>query len=373
MRVLIINSVCGIGSTGRICAEIAEDYEKKGYEVKIAYGRGTVPDKCKKYAVRISNKPDVLLSALHTRITDEHGFFNAASTKKFLKWAENFNPDILWLHNIHGYYINAELLFKWIKMRPHMQVKWTLHDCWAFTGHCAHFTAANCNQWKTHCIECTQLNKYPISYRDNCKDNFERKKAAFCGVKNMELISPSYWLAGLVKESFLKEYPVRVIHNKINYDLFKPTYGDFRKRYNLENKKIVLGVAGVWNESKGLNDFFALADILDDSFAVVLVGLNKKQIKKLPANITGIAVTNSPKELAEIYTAADVFVNPTKEDTYPTVNLEAAACGTPVVAYNIGGCPECVNISNGSIVDVNDIDALKNEIVKLCAHSSIRL
>lgn len=366
MRVLIINVVCGTGSTGRICAETAKDYEEKGCEVKIAYGRGTVPDEYKKYAVRISDTTSVLLSAVHTRLTDAHGFSNTVSTKSFLKWADDFNPDILWLHNIHGYYINVELLFEWIKKRPEMQVKWTLHDCWAFTGHCVHFTAVNCNQWKTKCIECTQINKYPASYTDNCKNNFECKKSAFCGVKNMELISPSDWLAGLIKESFLKEYPVRVVHNKINTDLFKPTYGDFRKKYNLEDKKIVLGVAGVWNESKGFNDFLTLSKMLDDTYKIVLVGLDNKQSKNLPAEMIGIGRTNSPSELSEIYTAADVFVNPTKEDTYPTVNLEAVACGTPVVTYNTGGSPECIDLSRGSVVDVNDIESLKNEIVRIC-------
>lgn len=367
MKVLIINGVCGIGSTGRICAETANDYEEKGYEVKIAYGRGTVPDAYKKYAVRIGNEFDVLSGVAHTRFTDGHGFFNNYSTKKFLKWADGFNPDILWLHNIHGYYINVELLFDWIKKRPEMQVKWTLHDCWAFTGHCAHFTAAHCNQWKTQCIECTQMNQYPASYTDNCKSNFERKKNAFCGVKNMELISPSNWLAGLVKESFLKEYPIRVVHNKINTDWFKPTYGGFRKKYNLQDKKIVLGVSAIWNERKGLNDFFALSDMLDDTYKIVLVGLDNHQLKNLPEKIIGIAKTDSPVELAEIYTAADVFVNPTREETFGLVNIEALACGTPVVTFNAGGSPECIDASCGSVVDIDDLSEMKNEIVRICS------
>lgn len=351
MRILMINSVCGIRSTGRICTDLAQEFDKAGHEVKIAYGREDVPAKYEKYAIRIGTDFDVKCSAIHTRLTDKHGFFNRRATGKFLEWAEEYNPDLLWLHNLHGYYINVELLFEWIKSRPDMQVKWTLHDCWAFTGHCSHFTMAKCEQWKDHCTHCPQSRRYPASYADNCENNFKRKKAAFCGVKNMTLITPSQWLADLVKESYLGEYPVEVRYNTIDTTVFKPTPSDFRERYAVQNKKIVLGVASAWDERKGLTDFYKLAEMLDDHYVIVLVGLTKKQMQTLPPNIIGITKTNSPKELAEIYTAADVFVNPTYEDNYPTVNLEAQACGTPVVTYNTGGAPETINTSNSIVLE----------------------
>lgn len=351
MKVLFINSVCGIGSTGRICTDLAQQFEKEGHTVKIAYGRSNyVPEQFQKYAVRIGTDWDAKLHALQTRLFDTHGFGSKRATKQFLQWADQYNPDLVWLHNIHGYYINVEMLFNWLKSRPQTQIKWTLHDCWAFTGHCAHFTMANCNKWQIHCEKCPQLHRYPASFTDNCKNNFDRKKSAFTGVKNMTLITPSKWLADLVKQSFLKEYPVEIVYNTIDKSIFKPTPSDFREKYGLENKKIILGVASTWDERKGLNDFIKLAKMLDDKYSIVLVGLTDKQIKSLPKNCLGIKRTNSPQELAAIYTAADVFFNPTYEDNYPTVNLEAQACGTPVITYDTGGCRETIYTQNSKFI-----------------------
>ena len=367
MKVLFINSVCGIGSTGRICTDLAQQLEAEGYEVKIAYGRnGTVPEKFQKYAVRIGSDFDCKMHALQTRLFDTHGFGSKAATKKFLQWAEDYKPDLLWLHNIHGYYINVEMLFAWIKKHPEMEVRWTLHDCWAFTGHCAYFTAVNCNQWQNKCVSCIQKNTYPecIGF-SNVEKNFERKKAIFRGVKNMTLITPSKWLADLTRKSFLKDYPVEVHYNTIDKTVFKPTPSDFRKRYGLEGKFIILGVASVWEPRKGLKDFFKLAKMLDDKYAIVLVGLSKKQLADLPKNVIGIMRTNSPQELAEIYTAADLFFNPTYEDNYPTVNLEAEASGTRVITYYTGGCRETVRREDSLIVSTGNIDEVHTILLNL--------
>ncbi len=360
MKILLINSVCGIGSTGRICTDLAQQFEKQGHTVKIAYGRNAyVPSQYQKYAVRIGTDFGVKLHALQTRFFDTHGFGSKHATKQFLKWAEEFNPDMVWLHNIHGYYINVEMLFNWLKTRPNIQVKWTLHDCWAFTGHCTHFTVANCNKWQTHCEHCPQLHRYPASFWDNSHKNFYRKKAAFTGVKNMRLITPSKWLADIVKQSFLKEYPVEVVYNTIDTTIFKPTQSDFRQKHGLENKKIILGVASVWDERKGLNDFIKLSQMLDNNYKIVLVGLADKQIKNLPKNCLGITRTNSPQELAAIYTAADIFFNPTYEDNYPTVNLEAQACGTPVITYNTGGAKETIYTENSKVIPTGMLTQVK--------------
>jgi len=352
MRVLLINSVCGIGSTGKICGAIAEDYVSQGHEAVIAYGRdGTVPERYQKFSHRIGGDLDVKCSALRTRLLDDHGFANKTATRKFLEWAEGYDPDLLWLHNLHGYYIHVGLLFDWIKSRPHMQVKWTLHDCWAFTGHCAHFSYVKCEKWKTCCDSCPEKGSYPGSlFRDNSRNNYLRKKEAFTGVKNMTLVVPSQWLQTLVKQSFLGEYPVEVKYNTIDTAVFKPTPGDFREKYGLTDKKIVLGVAGVWTDRKGMGDFLELRKLLDESWAVVLVGMTQQQIAALPGNILGIARTQNPRELAEIYTAADVFFNPTYEDTYPTVNLEAESCGTRVITYDTGGCAETIQREDSRII-----------------------
>ncbi len=363
MRVLIVNSVCGIGSTGRICTEIAREYEAVGHTVCIAYGRGTVPEDAQKYVYRIGGKPDFAAHVLKTRLLDGHGLGSRAATRRFLSWAEEYRPELLWLHNIHGYYLNYELLFDWIKRHPEMEVRWTLHDCWAFTGHCAYFTMAGCEKWKQDCASCPQKGSYPASLLyDGAAENLRRKRAAFCGVKNMTLIVPSHWLAGLVGESFLRQYPVEVRHNTIDTALFRPTESHFRQEHGLERKRIVLGVSNAWQEPrKGLKDMLALASLLGSEFAVVIVGLPDELRKVMPKNVTALGKSGSPEELAGIYTAADVFVNPTYEDNYPSTNLEAQACGTRVVSYDTGGCRETLHRSDSVLVPTGDLEALAEE------------
>lgn len=365
MKVLFINCVCGIRSTGRIVTDLAEEYMAQGYEVRIAYGREQTGEKYKAISYRIGTEAGVRISALKARLLDNEGLNCALQTKKFLKWANTYDPDVVWLHNLHGYYINIEQLFSWIKARPSMEVRWTLHDCWSFTGHCAHFSLAGCSRWMEQCTHCPQLRSYPSSILlDRSANNFRRKRAAFCGVKNMTLITPSRWLADLVKQSFLRDYPVRVVHNTIDTAIFRPTPGDFRVRYGLNGKKIVLGVSSVWNEAKGFRDFIKLAGMLDDSYAVVMVGLSKQQLKALPPKIIGIERTNSAIQLAEIYTSADVFVNLTYEDTYPTVNLEAQACGTPCLTYRTGGSVESVSAEN--VIEQGDLAEAVAKIQRIC-------
>lgn len=390
---MFINSVFGYGSTGKIVLDLAKKYEYDGYEVKIAYGRTDrisygEQGELKKYGVRIGNYLDIYLHVLYTRLTDKHGLVSKQATRKFLKWADDYNPDIVWLHNIHGYYINYELLFKWIKMRPQMHVKWTLHDCWAFTGHCSYFTYIGCDKWKylghgsdrhinikAHeqendvqlvsrkvigCYNCQLLNQYPKAIRDNCIDNYIRKKMAFTGVKDIKIYTPSIWLKNLVGESFLSEYSVEVRYNCINTDIFKPTQSTFKQDHGIQDDKMLLGVASIWERRKGLDDFIKLSKRLTDCYAkngakykIVLVGLTNAQIREIheeTLDIIGIPRTSNLIELAQIYSAADVFINPTYEDNYPTVNLEAEACGTPVITYDTGGCRETIKRKDSRVV-----------------------
>ena len=362
MKVLIINSVCGIKSTGRIATDLADMLTEKGHTVKIAYGREEVPEKYKGYAVKIGNEWDVRLHALEARLFDNAGFGSKNATLKFLEWVREFAPDIIHLHNLHGYYINVELLFKFLKeyKKP---VIWTLHDCWAFTGHCAHFDLCKCYKWKTECNKCPQKKEYPASiFLDNSRKNYRNKKKAFQGVDNMVIVTPSNWLAGLVKESFLQEYETRVINNGIDLAMFKPTEGEFREKYKLENKIIILGVASAWGVRKGLVDFIELRKLLDRRYEIVLVGVSEEDKNILPNGMLGITRTDSVRELAEIYTTADIFLNLTYEDTYPTVNLEAQACGTPVITYRTGGSVESVPIEQ--VANQGDLNGLADLIVK---------
>lgn len=364
MKYLFINSVYGKRSTGKIIADKCHELQSEGSECMVAYGREHIDDKTVQL-VRIGSTADQFLHALLSRIFDNQGFCSAIATRRLIKIMEQFRPDVIWLHNLHGYYINVRILFKWLKKQKNITIYWTLHDCWAFTGHCAYFTMAQCSKWKEGCTRCTQLRTYPKTYLwGRVSHNYRMKKKAFTGVPNLTLITPSRWLANLTRESFLAQYPVEVIHNTIDRQVFHPTDSDFRTKYSLNNQRIVLGVAVGWENTKGLPDMLTLRTLLDDTYTIVLVGVTEKQIRDLPQGILGITRTENQIELAGIYSAADVFVNPTHQDNYPTVNLEALACGTPVVTYDVGGSPE--SAGGKYIVKENDIEGLAEQICALC-------
>lgn len=368
MRILFVNSVCGVGSTGRICCDLADKLTAEGNECKIAYGRGKVPVEYTKYAYKIGSFIDVYWHVLMTRLFDRHGLASKMSTRKFIKWANDFNPDVLWLHNIHGYYINYEILFSWIKSRPNMKVKWTLHDCWAFTGHCAYFSYVGCNKWKHYCENCLQINKYPKSlFIENSYSNFFKKKNSFSNVDNLKLIVPSEWLKNLLADSFLYNYPTKVQYNKVDEGIFKPTKSDIREDLGLNNRIIVLGVANVWDKRKGLDDFIKLSNRLSEKFIILLIGLSNTQINKLPTNIIGLSKITDKHDLAKYYSIADVLVNPTKEDNYPTVNIEAQLCGCKVITYNTGGCAETNLHMNDFIVVEPNINMVVDNLHKMFA------
>jgi len=363
MKVLQINSVCGVGSTGRIATDIHQTLLEQRYESYIAYGRGEALN-CDN-AIKIGNKIDNYAHVAKTRVFDRHGFGSVKATKEFIKQVEELNPDVIHLHNIHGYYINIEILFNYLK-KANKPVVWTLHDCWVFTGHCTNFDYIGCQKWKGRCFNCPQKKKYPSSLLfDNSNLNYNQKKELFTGLNRLTIVTPSKWLAGLVKESFLKKYPLEVVNNGIDLDIFKPSLSDFREKNNLEDKFIILGVANVWTRQKGFNYFFELANELKRDEVIVLVGVTEKQKKSLPFNILGISRTNSIQELAGIYSTADVFVNPTLEDNFPTVNLEALACGTPVITFDTGGSVESIKEDAGLIVEKGNLLELINSIEKI--------
>lgn len=358
MKVLIINSVCGIRSTGRICTDLAEVLESQGHECKIAYGRETVPEKYQKYAVRIGSELGVRIDGVKTRLLDNAGFNSRRATKRFLKWVREYDPDIIHLHNVHGYYINVELLFNFLKDfgKP---VVWTLHDCWAFTGHCAHYTEAGCCKWQTKCENCPQTRHYPQSlFLDKSERNFEKKKRLFTSLEWAYFITPSEWLAGEARRSFLGKYEFKAIPNGVDLTVFKPTESNFRAKHGLEGKKILLGVATAWSESKGMRLFSDLADCLGEEYKVVLVGMTEEQAAKTSPKALVLPRTNNIAELAEIYTASDVFLNLSRQETMGLTTVEAMACGTPVVTSNLTAVPEVVSDESGIVLTELSVDAV---------------
>lgn len=363
MKVLQINSTCGFGSTGRIAVDILNTVCENGGEGLVCYGRGEAPAGVPSY--KIGSEMLVRIHGVLSRITDRQGFYSTNATKALVRKIEEYDPDIIHLHNIHGYYLDIRVLFDYLK-KCGKPIVWTLHDCWAFTGHCAYFTVAGCDKWKTGCNNCPSKKDYPQSLVvDNSEKNYNEKKELFTGFQNVTLVTPSIWLSELVSESFLKEYPVKVINNGINTDIFKPTESDFKKRYAIEDKKVYLGVASVWEERKGLRDLIKIAKQMTENEKMVIVGLTEEQTAEIPDGIIGFKRTENAKQLAEIYTAADVFLNPTYEDNYPTTNLESICCGTPVVTYNTGGSPESLAGGRGITVPVGDTKAMYEAAQKL--------
>lgn len=319
---------------------------------------------------KIASLPEVCLDGALTRLDGKAGFHSKGITRRLLHRLDEIDPDVVHLHVLSNYYINVEALFNWLASH-HCHVLWTQHDCWAFTGHCIYFTAAKCNQWKTGCAECAacpQKREYPETFAGDSSVRwcFEQKKRLFTilPADRMELITPSQWLADLVGESFLSKYPVRVVHNTVNKDIFKPTPSDFRERYGLQNKFIVLGVASKWSERKGLDDFVRLASELDDRFAIVLVGLSEKQIKSLSKQITRLPVTNSQKELAEAYTAANLYLTTSQEETFGMTVAETAACGTPVAVVDGTACMEASEEAEHYVI-TPDLSNLKATIIRV--------
>ncbi|MCH5278298.1 MAG: glycosyltransferase [Christensenellaceae bacterium] len=357
MKILIINSVCGIRSTGRICTDLATAVEAEGHEVKIGYGREAVPEQYKKYAIRIGGEIDVKLHGLKARLMDADGKGSSHATRKFLEWVQKYDPDVIHLHNLHGYYINVPLLFQYI-IDHNKKVIWTLHDMWSFTGHSGTCDSKKCEKWETGCGNCPSYKGYPSSIVDRSAKNYLWKKNLFTAVENLTIVTPSKWLAGLVKRSFLSGKIIEIIPNGIDIQQFKPQENDFKSFYHIEDKIVLMGCSTWWGKNKGLNDFYTLAARLDQRYKIVLVGLDKEQIAELPSAILGIERTNSVKELAQIYSAADLFVNLTYGDNYPTVNLESLACGTPVLTYETGGSAECLDGKNGISFTRGDIEGV---------------
>lgn len=364
-----INSALNSGSTGRIAEQIGLQAQQNGYEVYIAHG-SRYKNPSQLHSLQVVTPFEERLHAVYSLLFDRHGLASTRQTKRLIEQLEAMQPDIIHLHNIHGYYLNYEVLFRYLSATD-IPVVWTLHDCWCFTGHCCYFDYAGCNKWKEGCQACQLLHSYPQSlFIDNSKDNYRRKKAAFTSVRNMTLVPVSNWLGGLVKQSFLKDYPINVIHNGTDLTTFSPAaFADLNGRFGTAGKKYVLGVAAPWSQRKGLNDVIELSRQLDGSeYQILLVGLSQEQIRALPTEIIGIERTQNVPELAGYYAGADVFINPTLEDNFPTTNIEALACGTPVITYNTGGSPEAVSPETGLVVEKGNVAELAKAIETVCVN-----
>lgn len=353
MKVIQINTFYLFGSTGRIVRDLKTVSERNGIVAYAAYGPEI--DNGDPGVLKMQSIPRRKINILRTRLFDHHGFYNETETERLIVWMDELKPDIIHLHNIHNHFVHVGRLFDYIK-KHNIPVVWTLHDCWPFTGHCAYFDYANCDKWKKMCHDCPSLHEYPPTwFLDRSSRNYKDKKVVFSGVNNLTLVSPSKWLADLTRDSFLKEYPVRVINNGVDTQKFNSQIVNIKSHLGIEGKKMLLAMATTFDRRKGTQYLKQMPEMLNDDEVLVLVGLAKEQLGQfnMPKCI-GIGRTNSVEELAAYYSAADVFINPTLEDNFPTTNIEALACGTPVVTFNTGGSVESV-LDGESVVTENEI------------------
>ena len=347
-KLLQLNVTSNWGSTGKIVEAIANNAIERGWESWVAYGRMSNPSNSR--TIKVGTAIDPYVHYVLNRVFDLEGRGSVMATCKLIKQIQDIKPDIIQLHNLHDHWLNYKILFEYLN-KTDIKVVWTFHDCWAFTGHCTHFVFANCMKWQAECGECPQRNQFV----DGSRETFLYKKKQFAGCKNLTVVACSHWMGNFVKESFLKEKRLEVIHNGVDLETFKPlTLINDRE----EKKFRIISVSNVWKSYKGLKDIFMLRKILSNEFEILVVGLSKKQIQTLPAGIIGVPRTQNVQELVNLYNTADVFLNPTYADTFPTVNLEALACGVPVITYRTGGSPEAIDENTGLAVEQGNIDNL---------------
>ena len=368
MKTLLqINVTANSGSTGKIAEQIGNIAMADGWRSVIAHGRGKPVSTSELY--RIGTDLGAGWHLMQSRLFDRHGMASRKATRELIRFIEGLAPDVIHLHNVHGYFLNYKMLFEYLK-KSDIPVVWTLHDCWSFTGHCAYFDFVSCEKWKTGCGSCPQLETYPQSFcKDNSKANFRLKKSVFTSLERLHLVPVSNWLSGILSDSFMSGYPKTTIHNGIDVNVFKPHANpeSVKMKYGLEGKKTVIGVANIWEKRKGLQDFIALRGRLPEGYAILLVGLDSRQLEQLPEGIIGLERTESVDELIALYSLADVFFNPTYEDNFPTVNIESMACGTPVVTYDTGGCAEAVDVTSGAVVAKGDLESALINIQRIIA------
>lgn len=361
-KLLLINITRNQGSTGKITEQIGLMMQQRGWDVCVVHGARFVnPSSLPSY--QIQSKCEEYYHALKSLLFDADGLGSINATKKLVGFIKEYKPNVIHINNLHGYYLNYKILFEYLNSTQ-IPIVMTLHDCWAFTGHCVHFVTANCERWKIGCGNCPQIHSVPKSiFFDRSERNYWTKKHYIATNKNLHLVCVSNWIKDFAKHSIYSKHPIYLIHNGIDVEIYRPTV---KKR---KDKFCILGVGNPWSKEKGLFDILKLRDLLpENEFDITLVGLNKKQKDSLPHGITGVLRTNDQRELVDLYSQSHVFINPTYADTFPTTNLEALACGTPVITYNTGGSPEALSTDTGFIVEQGDIIALAETIKEMKEH-----
>lgn len=364
MKLLQINVDANNGSNGSIARELGTEAIRRGWESYIAYGRRSVPSDST--LIRIGDDFDVKIHGIQSRIFDNHGLASKSATKSFLKVVDEIKPDLVHLHNIHGYYLNYKILFEYLKDAK-IPVVWTFHDCWPFTGHCGYFETTQCEKWMSECYSCPQKRCYPASWIfDRSRKNYRLKKELFTSLSVLYITTVSKWLMSKAKESFLGSFPIIPVYNFVNQNVFRPSEKKINRiNYGLDNRKILIGAAANWAPSKGISDFNELANYVSDKYQVVMVGVTETVKKQISPLIRCIPRVESPQDLAALYSEADILLNLSKQETFGMTSLEAMACGTPGISYNNTACPEVLSEDTGIIVPTGDVPAVVQAIAEI--------
>lgn len=361
MKLLQINVDANNGSNGSIAQELGKEALRRGWESYIAYGRRSVPSEST--LIRIGNDLDVTIHGIQSRLFDNHGLASKSATRQFLKSVDEIRPNLIHLHNIHGYYLNYKLLFEYFKEK-NIPIVWTFHDCWPFTGHCGYFESVQCEKWKTGCHSCELRKFYPKSLFLDCSSrNFRLKKSLFTSINSLHITTVSKWLMSKVRDSFFRDYPISTVYNFVNEKIFSPNVERINRcDYGLDDRKILIGAAANWVPSKGIPDFNALSDSLSDKYQIVMVGVTEEVKNQISSNVHCLSRVESPQKLAALYAEADILLNLSRQETFGMTTLEAMACGTPGISYNNTACPEVLSNDTGVIVPTGNIKAVEEAI-----------
>ncbi len=362
MKVLQINAVYGQGSTGVIVKDIDEALQENGYKSFVAYANcNTIPNN----GFKIGNKIDHKVHGMLTRTLGKQAYSSVLSTNKLLRYIDIINPDVIHLHNLHSNYINLNMLLKYI-IKNDIKTVITLHDCWFFTGKCFHYIADQCTKWQTECNTCPRLKKdVPSWFFDQTSKVFNDKKRYFELISDLVVVGVSNWISNEAKKSFFKDKEIATIHNGVDTVIFKPMESNFRKKNNIEDKFVILGMANKWLLPNNNPSLKYISNNLGENYVLVLVGCSEAEKHNLPANVIGLGYVNNKEELARIYSMADVFVNTTWEDSFPTVNIESISCGTPVITFDSCGSPEAIDKDTGLIVPQGNYKQLWKAIMEI--------
>lgn len=348
MKVVQINGVSSTGSTGKIVSQLSDVMNAQGIENYII-SSGYKEHNRAGNVFFCSSYWEVKLHQLIGTILGDSGFHSRLATCRAIRFIKKVNPDIVQLHNIYSYFLNVEVLLKYLK-RNNIPTVWTMHDFWSITGHCTHFEAVGCNKWQTQCENCPQKHTFPYSrFWDRSKELYGRKKRLFENWSGLQIVTVSSWVRVNAEKSYFKDKKITVISNGIDLNAFYPE--NVQKPSAIQGKFVILSVSMGWGEKKGYCDLLDLSKMLREDEVIVLIGLTDKQIAELPPNIIGLKRTANIAELRAYYNFSDVYISASVEETMGLTVAEAMACGTPAIVYNKTALPELIGEGCGYVCE----------------------